>query len=533
MQLPKLAIDNYQFTIIIFLLLLMLGLYSFFTMPRTEDPPLQLPGASIIIVYPGASPADIEELIVTPIEESLNELDDIKKIETTIQYGITHIAIEFTFGTDANDKYEEVLQQVNSVQNELPQDIYQMEIMKWRSSDVCIMQLAMVSETVSYRRMEDLADELRKNIEKINGVLRVEILAVPEQQVSIFMDMEKMAQMNISYRDIHQAILSNNANIPGGDLQLAGMEYNIKTSGSFSDLDEIRNTVIKSYEGRILYLKNVADVQFNYADNRYYARYNGKRAIFMSVQQKQDYNIYSITEKIDEIIQQFQSNAREDPMLHIVFDQSNSVDNRINNFLSNLISGIVLVGLLIFLSLGFRAALLVMLAIPFSILIGVGFVDIAGFGFQQITIAALVIALGLLVDNSIVVVENIERYQSLGEINRLAAIRGATQLAWPVTTATLTTILAFIPIISMPDKAGKFIQSLPITVIFTLTASLLIALALTPFLGMKFLKKNQYSGKGKNRFSIQKAFRKIVEGPYRSGLSFSLKHKGVVLFFSL
>ena len=185
MQLPKLAIENYQFTIVIFLLLLIMGIYSFLTMPRTEDPPLQLPGASIIVVYPGANPADIEELIVTPIEEALNELDDIKKIETTIQYGITHVAIEFNFGTDANDKYEEVLQQLNSVKNELPDDIYQMEILRWRSSDVSIMQLALVSESTPYSGLNSIADELKKQIERIEGVLRVEIMAVPEQQVRI------------------------------------------------------------------------------------------------------------------------------------------------------------------------------------------------------------------------------------------------------------------------------------------------------------------------------------------------------------
>jgi len=529
MQLPRIAIDNYQFTTIIFLLLLLMGIYSFFTMPRTEDPPLQLPGASIIFVFPGANPSDMEELIVTPVEEALNELDDIKKIETTIQYGITHIAIEFTFGTDANDKYEEVLQQVNSVKNELPEDIHQVEFLKWRSSDVCIMQLALVSESASFRQMENIAEGLKKEIEKIGGVLRADILAVPDQQVIISMDMEKMAQMNISLNDISQAILSNNANIPGGDLQLSGMEYSIRTSGSFSDLDEIKNTVIKSYQGRIIYLKNVADVHFDYADNRYYARYNGNRAIFMSIQQKQDYNIYSIAGKIDQLVKRYRSANAEDPQLFTVFDQSKSVDERINNFLSNLIGGIVLVGLLIILSLGLRASVLVMLAIPFSILIGIGFVDIAGFGFQQITIAALVIALGLLVDNSIVIVENIERYISLGEKNRIAAIRGTSQLGWPVITATLTTVLAFIPIISMPDKAGKFIQSLPITVVFTLTASLFIALTLTPYLGMLFLRKHQKISPGPNRFNIKNALTEFIEGPYRAALNYSLNHKWLII----
>ncbi|MBS0000040.1 MAG: efflux RND transporter permease subunit [Cyclobacteriaceae bacterium] len=528
MNLPRITIENYQFTIVLFFLLLIMGIYSFFTMPRTEDPPLQLPGASIIVVYPGANPADIEELIVTPIEEALNELDDIKKMESTIQHGLTHIAIEFTFGTDANDKYEEVLQQVNSIRNELPGDIHEMEFLRWRSSDVSIMQLALVSASNPYSHMEKVAEELKEEIEKIQGVLKVDVLAVPEQQVRINMDPEKMAQMNVSLNDINLAILSNNANIPGGNLVLGEMEYNIRTSGSYSDLDEIGNTVIKSHQGRIIYLENSAGIHFDYADNRYLARYNGKRAIFLSVQQKQDYNIYPVTSQIQEIIREHNVSHPSDLQLHVVFDQSKSVDQRIHSFLSNLISGIVLVGLLIFLSLGYRASLLVMLAIPFSILIGIGFVDLAGFGFQQITIAALVISLGLLVDNSIVIVENIERFITLGKDNRSAAILGTSQLGWPVTSATLTTILAFIPIIAMPDKAGKFIQSLPVTVIFTLTASLIIALTLTPYLSMLFLKK-----KREKADRIRIALNHFIEGPYRNALKFLLNRKGMVIILSL
>ncbi len=532
MKLPKLAIENHQFTIILFLLLLIMGIYSFFTMPRTEDPPLQLPGASIIIIYPGANPTDIEELIASPIEEVLNELDDIKKMETTIEYGICHIAIEFTFGTDANDKYEEVLQQVNSVQDELPDDIYQTEILRWRSSDVSIMQLAMVSESIPFNQMEEITEELKKEIERIAGVLKVEILALPEQQVRISMNMEKMAQMSISISDISQAVLSNNANIPGGNLDLKDMEYNLKTSGSFSSLDDIGNIVIKAFQGQLIYLKNVAEIHFDYSDNRYYARYNGNRAVFLSVQQKEDFNLYHITDKIHEIINDFNSYKDSDLKLYVVFDQSKSVKDRINSFLSNLLSGIVLVGLLIFVSLGFRASILVMMAIPFSILIGIGFVDAVGFGFQQITIAALVIALGLLVDNSIVIVENIERFISLGESNKNAAIRGTEQLGWPITSATVTTVLAFIPIISMPDKAGKFIQSLPITVIFTLIASLLIALTLTPYLGMLFLKKHPKSEAIK-AFGFKKILNNFIQGPYRSALNYSVRHKWSVVSVSL
>lgn len=535
MKLPKIAIDNYQFTLVIFLLLVLLGLDSFLTMPRTEDPPLQLPGASIITIYPGTNPMDMEELVVTPIEEALNELDDIKKIEATIQYGLAHIAIEFTFGTDPDDKFEEVVRQVNSIRNDLPSDMYDLEIMQYRSSDVCIMQLALVSDDKPFDLLEKEAEKLKKAMEKVNGVLRINILAVPAKEVRIALDMEKMAKMNISLNEVAQAIQSTNANIPGGSLILSGIDYNVKTSGTYADLEEIKNTIVKSEQGRISYLRDIARVDFNFEDNRYYARQNGQRAIFISVQQKMNFNIYTIAEEIDRIIESYELN-KADPSIHLeyIFDQTESVDSRINGFLSNLIGGIILVGILIFLSLGFRAAVLVMLAIPFSILIGLGFVDLTGFGLQQITIAALVIALGLLVDNSIVIVENIERFIELGKTRKEAAIIGTSRLGWPIVSATMTTVLAFIPLIAMPDKAGKFIQSMPITVIFTLIISLFLALTLTPYVSMIFLKEHRNSTDSKSAtFKVKKGLKALIEGPYRKILNYSLKRAWLVITASL
>ena len=205
--------------------------------------------------------------------------------------------------------------------------------------------------------------------------------------------------------------------------------------------------------------------------------------------------------------------AQLDPDISLVtvFDQAESVDRRINGFFSNLLQGIVLVGIVIFLSLGVRASLLVIIAIPLSIIIGLGWVDLANFGLQQISIAALVIALGLLVDNSIVITENIERYIRKGMDRKDAASEATSQLAWPIVSATVTTMFAFIPIIMMPDKAGRFIQSLPVTVIFTLFASLLIALTLTPYLASRFLRKNKAEADKKGFRSLLSRF---ISGPY-------------------
>ena len=533
MKLPELSIKNWQFTVVVFAVLVIMGISSFLTMPRTEDPPLQLPGASVIVLYPGANPSDMEQLITDPMEESINQLNDIKRIESSCRDGIAITSVEFTFDTDADEKFNEVVQQVNSVRNKFPSDIYGLQILQWTSQDVVVVQLALISESAQYYELENKAEKLKKELEKINGVKQVEILALPDQEVRISLDVEKMAQLNISIEQVRLAILSNNTNIPGGSIRVGLNEFDIRTSGSYRTLDEIENTIVSSYQGRIIYLKNIAKVGFDYEDNIYLGRYDGARCIFMTIKEKENINVFSIKGKIDKTMSEFSRDLDEDFKLNTVFDQSVSVKNRINGFMNDLLLGIVLVGLVIFLSLGVRESILVMLAVPFSIVVGLAFVDYAGFGLQQISIAGLVIVLGMLVDDSIVVVQNIERFLGLGFKRIDAAIQATKQLAWPVVSATVTTMLAFIPIIAMPDKAGRFIQSMPVTVIFTLFASLILALSLTPYLASVFLKPKDQVKESKKKFSSKIMLKKAIEGPYRKTLDFALRNAPLMLILAL
>ncbi len=528
MKLTKISIENHQFTIIVFIILLIFGANSFLTMPRMEDEPATTPGALVIVVYPGASPIDLEQLVADPIEEAVNELEDIKKIETIIRDGIVAVNVDFEYsGVDADDKYNEVVQQINSIRIDLPEDIHDINIVKKTTTDTKILQLALVSEKAEFSILEKEAEKLKKEIEKISGIKKVEILAVPKREVRISMDVEKMAQMNITLDHVINAVNSNNANIPGGMIELGKKHFNIKTSGSYNNLKEIRNTVVYSYQGKLIYLKNIARVDFDYEDNYYHARFNKRHCIYITAEQKENVNIFDLTEETAKIINKFKQNLTGDMDLFYVFDQSISVENSINDFINNLIQGIILVGFLILLAVGFKASIVVIIAIPMSILIGIGFVDMSGFGLQQISIAALVIALGLLVNNSIVVVENAERFMRLGYNRRDAAEKGTSQVAWPIVSSTVTTLLAFIPIIMMQGASGDYIRSLPVTVVFTLSASLFISLTLSPLLISKLFKRKAEAGAKSNR--LHKQLQKFIDGPYRRMLQYSLCHKKLIV----
>ncbi|MCB0643326.1 MAG: efflux RND transporter permease subunit, partial [Phaeodactylibacter sp.] len=492
-----------------------------------EDPVLDLPNVVVVAIYPGASPEDVERQVVDVIEEAVNEVDDIQELQTYIRDGVSVTEIEFFFGTDSDEKLEEVQRKVNGIKDELPDNLYDLDVFNVSTSTVAIFQMALVSDIVGYDRMHQEAEELKKVIEEVNGVRKVEILAYPEEEVRVALDPVKMTQMNVSLDNVEQAIRSNNANIPGGAIKVSQKLFNIKTSGAYDQLEQIKNTVVGSYEGRLIYLKDIASVFFDYEDERWMARFNGRRGLFLTVQQKEGFNIFDVADPIKAALAEHQLPSTME--LEYVFDQSAGVEERVSGFIGNLLQGIGLVGLIILLVLGLRSASLVMLAIPFSILVGLWVVDSGGFALQQISIAGLVVALGLLVDNSIAITENIERFLGLGKTPRAAAIEGTQQLVAPIISATLTTVLAFIPILVMPDRTGAFIRALPVTVIATLVASLIIAITLTPLLASRILK----SGTEKRSTFMFRQMGRFVEGPYRRLLGWSFRNKILLVLLSV
>lgn len=528
MRLPRLAIENHQFTNIFIILLVITGIVSFFTMPRSEDPQVAPAASTIVVVYPGANPTDMEELVIDPLEEALHELEDIKELSSTAEDGLGIINIKFHTGSDPDEKYADVLQKVNSVRADLPQEILSLETTKWTVTDVQILQVALVSDSAPYRTLEKEAKQLKKTFERSPGVKRVSLWAFPGQEVRVSLDMEKIAQFHIPLSQVFSAIQSTNQNIPGGKIDLGTKTFNVETSGSFSSIADIENTIIHAANGNVIHLKDVAEVRFAYQDENYKARLNGKRAIFITLSQKKGTNIFTIKKDLVKRMADFSRQLPASIKLSIVFDQSESVAARLNRFFSNLLQGLVLVGIVVLLAVGFRASIIVLLAIPISIMIGIGFTDLTGYGLQQMTIAGLVIALGLLVDNAIVVIENISRFMKLGYNATEAAVRGTNQIAWAVVSSTATTVLAFVPMMLMKNITGDFIRSMPLTVVYTLIASLFISLTLTPYLSSKFIK---IKSAGKN--PVRKFLDRFIETKYRSSLDFSLSHPKLVVVIAL
>ncbi len=516
MKLPQLAIRYHQFTLIIIALCFVFGILAFVTMPRSEDPQVSPRGASVVVLYPGASPDDMEQLVVDPIEEKLNELDDIKKIDSISGNGLASIGIEFLSGTDMDETFSKITQKVGSIRDQLPADIMRLDITRWNLSDfVIITQLALLSESESFSRLNDELDVLGKKLRRIPGVKRIKKWAVPDREVSIELDLEKLAEYKVPFKQVLGAIQAGNLNIPGGSINLGPKRFSIKTEGSYRDLEQIRNTVIQVYPDHPLYLKNVAAVRLATQENEYLARVNGRRAVFLTVNQKEGTNIFTVTREIKKQVAAFSEKLPPAMGLYYAFDQSQSVRYRLNNFFKSLFEGLVLVGLIILLGEGLWASGIVMTVIPLSIFIGIALIHLCGYGLEQMTITGLVIALGMIVDDAIVVTQNISRFIRNGYDRVSAAIEGTAQIAGPIVSSTLTTVFAFMPLVMMRDETGEYIRSMPLIVIFTMMMSLLLALTLTPFLASRFLplKEKEKSGRFQRSMDnwIEKRFGRFLD----------------------
>ncbi len=498
-------------------------------MPKSENPAVEPPGVSIIVIYPGATPDDIEELISSPIEEAVNGVQDVDDIYSTSGNGFSSIWVEFDFGVDIDDAYNHVTEKITSIRNDLPDNITSLEVTKWDLDAVNIIELALISESASYRDLERQLELLKKEIERLNGIRDVEMHALPEQQVRVSINLEKMAQLGIPLDRVIGMIQTTNSSIPGGKIDLGGRNFNITTGGSFENLDDIRNTRIPAGNGQTLYLKDIAAVAYTDADMEHHARFNGKRAVLLTANQKKETDIFQIIDRIKVKVAAFEKELPPDMEIQIAFNQAESVSHFTSDFLMNLLEGIILVGVVIWLGIGTRPALVVMLTIPASICIAMGFLHSSGYGIQQMTIAGLVIALGMLVDNAIVICQNVNRLITLGEGLKEAAIHGASQLGASVASGTVTTCIAFMPILLMKDVTGQYVRSMPLTVIYTLLASLLLALIFAPYLCSRFLKIEQAARKGKIQIWIEK----LVETSYRKALKKALNKPGIIITISI
>lgn len=486
----RFAVERWQFMVLALGLLMALGIMTAFSLPRTEDPPLSTPGFTITVVLPGASPQTIEQQITKPIEDALARLDNLRDLKSTSGDGVANINAEFVWGTNADRKYDEVVREVNALRPSLPAGIVRLDFTRWRPTALPIAQVALTSEILPMRSFEKLARDLRDRLARIPGIRKAEVLGAPQSEVRIGLDMARLAAQGIAPGAVVDALRAGGADTPIGTLDAGERRFNLRYAGAFADLDAVRTTPIMAPDGRFLRVGDVAQVDWAEREARHIVHFRGRRALLVTAEQSDGQDVTRLTRAIESELDGFARILPGSVRLERGFMQARNVENRLDHLMRDLVLALAIVAITL-LPLGWRAAGVVMVAIPVSLMVGILVLSAFGLTINQLSVAGFVLSLGLLVDDAIVVIENVARWLRDGAERGVAAVGATSQIAMAVLGCTACLMFAFLPLIALPEASGEFIRSLPVSVLGTVAGSLLVALTLIPFLAARLLKRNE------------------------------------------
>ncbi|EAZ79283.1 efflux RND transporter permease subunit [Algoriphagus machipongonensis] len=487
--LSSLSVDNSTSVVILTLIITVLGLSAYRNMPKESFPEIVIPTVYVGTPYPGNSPVDMENLITRPIEKELKSLNDIKDINSTSVQDFSSIVIEFNPGVEISKAIQDVKDAVDKSKSELPTDLDQdPNVLEVNTSDFPIMNVN-ISGNYSEAELKKFGEYLEDEIEKLPEISKADLAGTVEREIQINADPYKMESVGVSFNDIAQAVQTENVTISGGNIRTGDYQRTLRVDGEFDDPMDLQNVIVKTDNQKIVYLRDVAEVKDTYKERTSYARSKNLPVVTINVVKRSGENLLYAADKIKEIIETTKAN-RFPPDLEITItnDQSKQTRLQVSDLENSIIFGVILVVLVLMFFLGFRNALFVGIAIPLSMFISFLVLNAFGITLNLMVLFSLILALGMLVDNGIVVVENIYRLMSEGKDAVQAAKEGVGEVAWPIITSTATTLAAFLPLAFWKDIVGEFMKFLPITLIIVLSSSLFVALVINPVLTALYMK---------------------------------------------
>ena len=503
-KLTTLALKNKISIFFITFIIILLGLTTYVALPKALYPDIVLPTILVQTIYPGNPPVDIENLISRPIEKELESVKDVRKISSTSSQGASMVMVEFNFDVDISDALSDVKDAVDKVKGDLPNDLPRDPlVMDIDFSEFPFINLNL-SGDYSVDELKVYGEIIEDEVEKISEVSKVNIMGIAEKEVEINVDMQKINAMQVNFKDIENAIAYENMSVSGGEVVIGGTKRSIRTIGEFKSIDDIKDIVVKAEKGNIIYLKNVADVKFKYEDPKSFARLNKKPVISLQVIKKGGENLLDATAKLEATLETLKKENRlpEDLIIEKTNDQSDKVKKQLSSLENNMIMSIIFVILILFFFLGTRNALFVGIAIPLSMFISFITLSLIGYQINMVVLFSLILALGMLVDNAIVVVENIYRFIGQGETLFEASKKAVGEISTAIIASTATTLSAFLPLAFWDSMMGEFMKYLPITLIIVLTSSLFVALVLVPVFSMAYSKKDAQNEPPKKKRAI-------------------------------
>jgi multidrug efflux pump subunit AcrB len=519
-------------------LILVFGSYCYSVLPRESEPDITIPNVFVSTNYKGVSSADIETSITVEIEKKLKGLDGLKKIQSVSSEGMSNINIEFVTGTDIDKALQDVKDKVDEALGELPGDLDEdPSVFEVNFSELPIVVFSL-SGTCGLPCLKNLADDLEDDIEAVKGVLEVDVTGGLEREIRVEIFPEKLAYYGLAINTFEQVVKSENKNTSGGTIRLGSGRFLLRVPGEFTSPDEIYGLVMGVHNGEPVYLKDVAQVVDSFKEETSRARLDGREAVNITVKKRSGENILSITREVDRLIEQRRLSWPAGTEITKIMDKGKEIERMVADLENNILSGLVLVVLVIFFAMGIRNAILVSLSIPFSMLLAFTVLYLMDITLNMVVLFSLTLALGMLVDNAIVIVENIYRFMEQGASRVEAAMKATSEVAYPVIGSTLTTLAAFSPMLFWPGIMGEFMSYLPLTLIVTLASSLFVALVINPALASMFvkIKQTRFDDSAEEKvMSIEHPvrIRGVLLTQYSKTLHQALKYPFVVLGFAL
>ncbi|HMO49514.1 MAG TPA: efflux RND transporter permease subunit [Kiritimatiellia bacterium] len=447
-------------------------------LPREGTPDITIPYVFVTALYEGTSPEDMEKLVTIPLEKQFNDLENVKNVTSTSSEGASSVVIEYFSGQDIDMALQKVRDKVNLARPDLPRDLDEPIIQAINFSTDFPIFIFSLSGGGDLNRLKGIAEDLQDAIELVPGVRQASLAGIREREIRVEADLNRMIALNIPLDTITARIAAENRTISAGNIEVSGQKFQVRVPGEYKLAADLRDILLVERDGVPVYLRDVATVTDTYKDIDSISRINHEPCVSIEVKKRNRENSVRLIREVKSIIETFPMPAGID--VTYVMDESEYVDMMINELENNIVSGFILVVLVLLIFMGGRNSLFVATAIPLSMLIAFAIMMVRGTTLNMIVLFSLVLALGMLVDNAIVIVENIFRLRNLGLSRIEAARQGAAEVAWPVITSTATTCMAFAPLLFWPDIMGQFMSFLPITLIIVLCSSLFVAIVINP-----------------------------------------------------
>lgn len=507
----RLALGRPLTAYVLMVMVVLGGIAAYISLPRESFPEIRIPLIVVSAPYPGTAPADMESQITRKIELELKGITGVKEIRSTSSDGYSAIEVEFNPDVDLDDARQKVREGVDRARPELPDDLDEPAVTDIDFSRVPIMIITL-SGDLGMDRLKEIADDITDDLESISGVNQVQVVGGREREVHVYADPRRLTAYELGLTDLVDTVAREHLTIPGGDVDIGRLNFLVRVPAEVKNPLEIRDFVVADRSGRPIHVRDVATVVYGFEEEETRARLDGRKAISLTVEKRTGANIIEVVGHIRESLGGFRETLPPTVSIDVVTDMSKDIELMVNELENNILSGLLLVLVVLFFALGWRPAVIVAVAIPFSMLITFLVLTFLGVTLNMVVLFALILVLGMLVDNAIVTVENIYRHRELGDTPLASANLGAGEVSLPITTSTLTTVSAFAPLLFWTGIVGEFMWFLPVTLIAGLSASLFVALAFNPTLALGLFRGNVPPRKESGTFAwMVRVYRFLLE----------------------